>query len=376
MRTAEVVKPFAAGPRPRRRPAATAAAAAATATPLPLLPFFDEFRSQLARLEGVAALPVPPQFAAATSVAPPVGMQSGACHADRLRFGHFMYVNAGPLIRQRGRPRGSSSSGTGKGVSSGGGSSSSGGGGGGQGCVSLLQGELLPSLFSFQPPLAFQVAAFNGSADWMIAVEYVPLQSSLDAVGVGSEDSNGGCSGVQACAALAQVEAWQAQQAQRLAALRGMYARAAAPEPAPARRPPARLLLSSAALQGEAPVARRAALEGAGLSAFRAALSVHLNGLAAAPADASPAHVARSAAAQRQLLAASAAHPPLCTAQLAAAFGQRWVAELQQHLLLSRQQGLEVAALQGGRAADQQQQQQAEFVYFAPRRLLSSSDDA
>lgn len=218
----------------------------------------------------------------------------------------------------------------------------------------------------------------------MVAVEYALLPSSLGGVeGTGAElaaVSNGGSwdggggGNVSPAGPGHAVDAWQAQQAQRLAALRGMYARAAAPEPVPLRRPAACLLLSSAVLQGEAPAARRAALTGAGLSAFRAALSVHLNGLAAAPADASPAHVARTAAAQQQLLAAAAARPLLCTAQLLAAFGQGWVDELAGHRMRAGQQGLEAAALQGSSAV-QQDGEESQFVYFAPGRLLSSSDE-
>lgn len=229
-----------------------------------------------------------------------------------------------------------------------------------------------------------QVVAFDGGTDWMIAVEYALADSGPGGAEpeppAGSDGAEGrssdSLSDAPLCAPLAAADAWQAQQAQRLAALRGMYARAAAPGPAPARRPAARLLLSSAALQAEAPAARRAALEGAGLPAFRAALSVYLNGLAAARADASPAHVARTAAAQQRLLAAEAARPLLCTAQLAAGFGQGWVAELREHRVRSGQQGLEAAALQWSAAAQQRQRQaRPEYLYFAPRDVLGSSDE-
>ena len=40
-------------------------------------------RSQVARLEGVQALPVPPHLAASQSAEPPVGMRCGSCHSDR-----------------------------------------------------------------------------------------------------------------------------------------------------------------------------------------------------------------------------------------------------------------------------------------------------
>lgn len=70
----------------------------------------------------------------------------------RLRFGQFLYLNAGPINRQRGRPRG-----RGPATSANTGSSSS-RGSSGRGCMSLLQGELLPSLFSFHPPLIFQAS--------------------------------------------------------------------------------------------------------------------------------------------------------------------------------------------------------------------------
>lgn len=40
-------------------------------------------RSQVARLEGVEALPLPRNLAVAQSEEPPVSLQAGACHADR-----------------------------------------------------------------------------------------------------------------------------------------------------------------------------------------------------------------------------------------------------------------------------------------------------
>ncbi len=248
-----------------------------------------------------------------------------------------------------------------------------------QPCLLSAATALLPSIRE-----KLQVVAFDGGTDWMVAVEYALASSwggieSQPAASSGGDERGDydGAGGLVVGTALAEAGAWQAKQAQRLAALRGMYVRAAAADPAPARRPAAQLLLSSAALQAETPAARRAALEGAGLPAFRAALSVHLNGLAAAPADASPSYVAHTAAAQRRLLAMTAARPLLCTAQLVAAFGQGWLGALQEHRLRSGQEGLEAAVMHGSLAAQQQreQQQRGEFVYFAPRQALGSSDE-
>jgi hypothetical protein len=158
--------------------------------------------------------------------------------------------------------------------------------------------------------------------------------------------SGGGASRYVAAAAWDEAEltaaepaadAWQQQQVQRLAAVRQMHCQAAVAlppalyqQPGAAWHSPAHCLLSSAQLApaGGAPGAR-AALESVGLPAFSAALSVHLNGLASAPADASPEHVQRSAAGQQLYLAAEARRPLLCAAQLQAAFGRQWLADLQ-----------------------------------------------
>lgn len=152
-------------------------------------------------------------------------------------------------------------------------------------------------------------------------------------------DTSGGGSGGSA-GEKQTPEAWQQAQAQRLEAVRQMHGGAALPLPGlpqqqaagrPQQLSPARCLLSSAHLQaaGRSAAGARAALDAVGLPAFRAALSVYLNGLAAAPADASTAHVRRMAAAQAGWLCAEGRRPPLCTAQLEAAFGTAWLQELQ-----------------------------------------------
>ena len=237
------------------------------------------------------------------------------------------------------------------------------------------------------PPLLLQVAAFNGGESWMVSVDNISLEeadegeqgAAADGAAAGASSSGGsggsssadggrdsanggrwqqqgqqqqeqqgwepggssggaGTSGDGACSTEAVTPAgWQAQQAQRLAAVRGMYLRAAVPPPAsPLRRQPgagwpspAHLLLSSSQLVGEGPAARRAALDSAALPAFRTALSVHLNGLAQAPADASPAHMRRVAATQQRHLAAVGRRPLLCGEQLEQAFGREWCAQLQ-----------------------------------------------
>ena len=295
------------------------------------------------RLQGVQALQLAPHLAAASSTETPVSMQAGACHSDRLRWGQFLRVDVGAFDasgtssggggqrRRRGRPwRGSA--------------------------LSLLQGALLPSLFSYQPGLAFQVAAFDGGAAWLVAVEFLglppaepepgqqaPAAGSSSSRGSSSNSGGGGARGRRGGRAAAEQartpESWQQAQAQRLAALQLMHAAAALPHQslqAPGgvqAQPgqPVRCMLSSAQLPDAAhdPQLAAAALETVGLPAFRAALSLHLNGLAAAPADASPAHVRRTAAAQAAFLSREGRRPPLCTAQLQAAFGPAWLEELQ-----------------------------------------------
>ena len=99
---------------------------------------------------------MPPALAAAQCASPALALRAGACHSDRLRHGRVLYVNAtGLRSHGRGRPPSSSSSGD--------------GGGGGtklrRGSLSLLQGELLPSLYSFHPPLCFQVR-LGGGVGW------------------------------------------------------------------------------------------------------------------------------------------------------------------------------------------------------------------
>lgn len=223
----------------------------------------------------------------------------------------------------------------------------------------MLQGALLPPLFSFHPPLAFQVAAFDGGASWMVAVEYgtlapsqqqqppqqqaqPPQQQQGRRRGPGAASSGGkpraGPGGGEA--AERTPEAWQQAQLARLAAVRQLYSAAAAlpdlavPAPAqpqqqgPGALQPALLLLTSAAAEASG-LNAAAALESVGLPGFQAALGLHLNGLAAAPADASPQHVQCMAAAQRAHAAQHAHRPLLCSAQLEAAFGREWLQELQ-----------------------------------------------
>lgn len=278
---------------------------------------------------------------------------AACCHPCRLRIGTFLYANVGASSRT-----------------------------GTQGSLSLLRGSLYPSCFSFQPPLCFEVVAFDGGRRWMVAVEYLPLalllqndagepelaeeqtqteraeqQPSRPAEAFTataqqqrqrrpSGDQQGGWE-QQEDVPLTAAE-WQQQQVQRLAAVQQLHSIAAAPlaggiagRPAALvpggaglRGRPASLLLSSAQLAAVHPEVRSLpsrllALHSLGLPAFRAALSVHLNGLAAAPADASPQHVAQMAAAQRAHAVVAAARPPLCTEQLLAAFGPGWLDDWQ-----------------------------------------------
>lgn len=73
-----------AGPRPQQSSSTQHRhTATTTATPLPLLPFWNELRGQLARLEGVRELPMPAHLALSSSQSPPVGVRSGCCHSDR-----------------------------------------------------------------------------------------------------------------------------------------------------------------------------------------------------------------------------------------------------------------------------------------------------
>lgn len=284
----------------------------------------------MSRLEGVEAVRLPAHLEAAQSAEPPDSVRAGACHSDRLRLGCFIYANAGPpAVRRR---RG--------------------------GAVALLQGLLLPSPYSFHAPLAFLVAAFDGGNSWVVAVEQGTLPLGADSSAAPRRRqpraSRGGRGGGKVGAAAATAagtagggveaagqeaadsdskvtpEEWQRAQLQRLAAVQQLHGNAAVASGAPSAQPPdaARLLLSSAPLTA-AGVGGAAALETTGLAAFRAALSLHLNALAAAPADASPQHVRRMAAAQLTWVRAQAARPLLCTAQLEAALGQAWLHELQ-----------------------------------------------
>lgn len=308
-----------------------------------------------------------PTAAAGSCPAPPhAALLARAC---RLRFGHFVFVNTGRMGKRRRRQRkqagdeADSGSSTANGSSSSAASSSAASSSlGPLPAVSLLQGALLPSLFSFHPPLAFQALAFNGGQSWMVAVELGTLPPQEQAAGEqqagsGSRASGGSSSGAAggsptaAAAADADaptVEGWQAGQIARFAALRQLYSGIAAPlppsspllqqatdgqvataadmQPAEARRP--LLLFSSLPLQA-ASIAADASLERDGAAAFRQSLALHLNGLASAPADASPQHVARMAAAQLAWLREQRRHPLLCAAHLEAAFGREWLQQLQ-----------------------------------------------
>ncbi|PRW60831.1 hypothetical protein C2E21_1298 [Chlorella sorokiniana] len=387
-----------------RSPPAAAAAPPAAATPLPLLPFWQEFRSQVARLEGVEALPLSRALATAQSAQPPVSLRAGACHSDRLRFGHFVYVNAGAMGKWRrpGRRHRDSTAGD---VSASSSSSSPVPLPG----VSLLQGTLLPSLFSFHPPLAFQALAFNGGQSWMVAMELGTLQAAetqQPSSGSSSSSSSSGSEGASessvidaaettaaatAGAAKQTVDSWQAGQVARFAALRQLYPGIAAPLPAGspllphaavAAQPAAEaeapgpgcplLLFSSAVLQAGAAPAAEASLEREGLTAFRQCLALHLNGLASAPADASPQHVRRMAAAQLAWLREQHRRPLLCAAQLEAAFGRQWLQQLQEHVAAVSEQGLAELLASGASAAGQQQEQrrEAEWVLVDPAQLL------
>jgi hypothetical protein len=207
------------------------------------------------------------------------------------------------------------------------------------------------------------VAAFNGGESWMVALDYVPLPPAASlpqqlqqaqrqeqrqeqrrrrqqpSAGDGASRLVTAAAWEQAESGAAELtaEAWQQQQLQRLAAVRQMHCQAAVvlppafyQQPGAAWLSPAHCLLSSAELAPAGGAAgARAALESVGLPAFSAALSVHLNGLASAPADAFPEHVQRSAAGQQLYLAAESRRPLLCAAQLQAAFGRQWLADLQ-----------------------------------------------
>lgn len=271
--------------------------------------------------------------------------------ACRLRFGDFVYANAGASGKLRRRRRrqtddtaGSSSSSSPAPLPG----------------VSLLQGALLPSLFSFHPPLAFQAVAFNGGQSWMVAIELGTLQAAeAQQPSGGSGSLRGGSSvthgpadtttGTAAAAAAAELtpEDWQAGQVARFAALRHLYSGIDAPLPSSSPLQlleaeglrgaaagvqqsgagPPLLLFSSAALQAGA--SPEACLEREGLTAFQQCLALHLNGLASAPADASPQHVRRMAAAQLAWLRKQHGRPLLCAAQLEAAFGRQWLVQLQ-----------------------------------------------
>ncbi|KAL4855110.1 hypothetical protein ACK3TF_004332 [Chlorella vulgaris] len=394
-----------AGPRLQQRSSkAHRHTATPTATPLPLLPFWNELRGQLARLEGVRELPMPAHLALSSSKSPPVGVRSGCCHSDRLRVGTLLYANIGASSRT-----------------------------GTQGSLSLLRGSLYPSCFSFQPPLCFEVVAFDGGRRWMVAVEYLPLALLLqdDAGGKDGEPELAGQQTqteraeqqpprpAEAFAATAQQQRqrrqpgeqqwgweqqedvpltaaeWQQQQVQRLAAVQQLHSIAAAPLAAglagrPAalvpggaglRGSPASLLLSSAQLAAVHPEVRSLpsrllALHSLGLPAFRAALSVHLNGLAAAPADASPQHVAQMAAAQRAHAVVAAARPPLCTEQLLAAFGPGWLDDWQEQLRASSLQGLPETPLHPSSTARVHPPAQQDGTQAAGRRRAAAAAEA
>lgn len=315
-----VACPSLPGPDARRLPDA----------PLPAAP--TPGRSQVARLEGVQPLPVPPHLEAAASVEPPLSARVGTAHSDRLRLGWFVYVTAGRGGQGRRGPK-------------------SGGGG-----LSLLQGLLLPSLFSFQPALAFTALSFGRGERWMLALELLGApeaaavaaagaaagaadgqpSSSRAGTGLGGDGAFGAAGGIADDQRSPLLEAWQQAQAQRLAAVQAVHGGAAGalltPRPAAgagAAPPPlATCVLSSAQLEA-AGSNGAAGLESAALPAFRAALSLHLNSLAAAPADAAPAHVRRAAEWQAAAVAAAARRPLLCSAQLEAALGPAWLRDLQ-----------------------------------------------
>lgn len=277
-------------------------------------------RSQVARLEGVQPLPVPPHLEAAASAEPPLSARVGTANSDRLRLGWFVYVTAG--AQGRGGRRGPKS---------------------GSG-VSLLQGLLLPSLFSFQPALAFTVAAFGGGEHWMLSLDLLGApEAAAAAAGAAaghqlepspSSIARPAGGGGSSAAEKRSPEAWQLAQAQRLAAVQGMHGGPAAglltPQPVADEGPPplARCFLSSAQLEA-AGGNGAAGLESAALPAFRAALSLHLNSLAAAPAEADRAHVRRAAEWQAACVAAAVRRPLLCSAQLETAMGPAWLRDLQ-----------------------------------------------
>ncbi|KAI3429876.1 hypothetical protein D9Q98_010187 [Chlorella vulgaris] len=343
---------------------------------------------------------MPAHLALSSSQSPPVGVRSGCCHSDRLRIGTFLYANVGASSRT-----------------------------GTQGSLSLLRGSLYPSCFSFQPPLCFEVVAFDGGRRWMVAVEYLPLalllqndagepelaeeqtqteraeqQPSRPAEAFTataqqqrqrrpSGDQQGGWE-QQEDVPLTAAE-WQQQQVQRLAAVQQLHSIAAAPlAGGTAGRPaalvpggaglrgrPASLLLSSAQLAAVHPEVRSLpsrllALHSLGLPAFRAALSVHLNGLAAAPADASPQHVAQMAAAQRAHAVVAAARPPLCTEQLLAAFGPGWLDDWQEQLRASSLQGLPATQRHPSSRARVQPPAQHDGTQAAGRRRAAAAAGA